>query len=43
MAPTSLPISKKKEIKTDKRDAEKLSKCLAYNTYSPVYVPSERD
>jgi Transposase. len=30
-------------VKTDKRDAEKIAKCLAYGTYSPVYVPTQRD
>ena len=42
MAPTSLP-SKRNEIKTDRKDAEKLAKCLAYNTYQAVYIPSEED
>jgi len=32
-----------KEIKTDKRDARKIAKCLAYGTYSPVYVPTDQD
>ncbi len=32
-----------KEIKTDKRDARKIAKCLAYDTYSPVYVPTDQD
>ena len=34
MAPTSLP-TKRNEIKTDRRDAEKLAKCLAFKTYQP--------
>ena len=33
LAPTSMPKTVKTEIKTDKRDAAKIAKCLAYNTY----------
>jgi len=33
----------KKKIKNDKRDAANIAKCLAYNTYSPVYVPTGED
>ena len=42
LAPTSIP-SKKNEIKTDKRDAVKIAKCLAYNTYSAVHIPTKED
>ena len=42
LAPTTMP-STPKEIKTDKRDALKIAKCLAYGTYSSVYVPSNQD
>jgi len=42
LAPTTMPATAK-EIKTDRRDALKIAKCLAYNTYSPVYVPSDKD
>ncbi len=31
------------ERKTDCRDAEKIAKCLAYGTYSPVHVPTQGD
>ena len=34
---------KKKGIKNDKRDASNIAKCLAYNTYSSVYVPTDED
>ena len=40
LAPTTMMRSAK-EIKTDRRDAEKIAKCLAFNTYKPVYVPTE--
>ena len=42
LAPTTMP-STPKEIKTDKRDAVKIAKCLAYGTYSAVYVPTDED
>ena len=32
-----------KRIKTDRRDARLISKCLAFHTYSPVYIPTEVD
>ena len=42
LAPSTMS-SAPNERKTDMRDAEKIAKCLAYGTYSPVYVPTERD
>ena len=42
LAPTTIP-STAREIKTDKRDALKIARCLAYGTYSAVYVPTEQD
>ncbi len=42
LAPSTMP-STVKEIKTDKRDARKIAKCLAHGTYSPVYVPTDQD
>ncbi len=42
LAPAAMPYAPK-EIKTDKRDARKIAKCLAYGTYSPVYVPADQD
>ncbi len=42
LAPTTIPYTAK-EIKTDKRDARKIAKCLANGTYSPVYVPTDQD
>ena len=43
LAPTTMAVTKKKGIKTDKRDASNIAKCLAYNTYSSVYVPTGQD
>ena len=42
LAPTTMPKTVK-AIKTDKRDAKNIAKCLAYGTYSPVYVPNDDD
>ena len=33
----------RKKVKTDKRDAKLIAKCLAYRDYSPVHIPTERD
>ena len=43
LAPSTMPVEPGNRIKTDKRDAEKISRCLAYNTYSAVYVPDQKD
>jgi transposase len=44
LAPTTMATTgMNKGIKNDKRDAANIAKCLAYNTYSAVYVPTEED
>ena len=44
LAPTTmLEQRSKKRIKTDKRDAEIISRCLAQHNYSPVHIPSQKD
>jgi len=43
LAPSTMPQTSKREIKTDKRDAKKVAKCLAYRTYKGVYIPTEED
>jgi transposase len=43
LAPSTMPKKRKGRIKTDKRDAEDIAKCLAFRTYSPVYIPSDED
>ena len=41
LAPTTMLEQRgKKRIKTDKRDAEIIGKCLAQHNYSPVHVPT---
>ena len=43
IAPTTLPIQKAGEIKTDKRDAQKTTSALGTGTYKSVYVPDQED
>ena len=42
LAPSTMATAPN-ERKTDYRDAEKIAKCLAYGTYSPVHVPTAGD
>ena len=44
LAPTTmLEQRSRKRVKTDKRDAEIIARCLAQHNYSPVYIPSQQD
>jgi len=44
MAPTTLlKPSGRKKIKTDKRDAALLARCLAHHDYCPVHIPTDKD
>ena len=43
LAPTTMAITNTSRIKTDKRDAGNIAKCLAFGTYSAVYVPTDAD
>ena len=43
LAPSTMGITNTNSIKTDKRDAGNIARCLAFNTYSAVYVPTEED
>ena len=44
LAPTTMPQPKgKKKIKTDRRDAKNIARCLAHHDYSTVHVPTEKD
>jgi transposase len=40
---TMLEQRGRKRIKTDKRDAEIIARCLAQHNYSPVHIPTEED
>lgn len=43
LAPTTMHGEKGKRIKTDRRDAENIARCLAFHLYSPVHVPTAED
>lgn len=44
LAPTTMAVpAGGKKIKTDKRDAAIIARCLAHHDYSPVHVPTEKD
>jgi transposase len=43
LAPTTMPKTSKQRIKTDKRDAMNIARCLAYHTYGAVHIPTEQD
>lgn len=43
LAPTTMGITNTHNVKTDRRDAANISRCLAFHTYSEVYVPDEED
>lgn len=43
LAPSTMPKAPGQRIKTDKRDAENIARCLAYHQYKAVYVPDEED
>lgn len=43
MAPSTMETTPANKIKTDKRDAMKIAKCLARGAYKAVYVPTDED
>lgn len=44
LAPTTMLEQRSgRRIKTDKRDAEIIAKCLAQHNYSPVHIPTAKD
>lgn len=44
LAPTTMSKpSGKKKVKTDKRDAALIARCLAHHDYSPVHIPTDQD
>ena len=43
LAPTTMAITNINRVKTDKRDAANVARCLAFHTYSEVHVPTEED
>jgi len=43
LAPTTMGITNTHGVKTDKRDAGNIAKCLAFHTYSAVNIPTKED
>lgn len=43
LAPTTMAITNTNKVKTDKRDAGNIARCLAFHTYSEVHVPTDED
>ncbi len=43
LAPSTMAITNTSRVKTDKRDAGNIARCLAFHTYSEVYVPDDED
>lgn len=43
LAPTTMLTEQGFRIKTDKRDAQLIAKCLCYGGYHPVYIPTGED
>lgn len=43
LAPMTMGITNTARIKNDKRDAGNIARCLAFHTYSEVYVPTVED
>lgn len=44
LAPTTMMEERgRKRVKTDKRDATLIARCLAYHSYSPVHIPTKQD
>lgn len=43
LAPSTMAVTNKRRVKTDRKDAGNIARCLAFRTYSPVYVPTAED
>lgn len=43
LAPTTMAVTNTNHVKTDRRDAANIARCLAFHTYSEVYVPDDED
>ena len=43
LAPTTMGITNTNRVKTDRKDAANIARCLAFHTYSAVYVPNGED
>lgn len=43
LAPSTMAVTNTNRVKTDRKDAGNIARCLAFGTYSAVYVPTEED
>ena len=43
MAPTTMAVTNTNRVKTDRKDAGNIARCLAFRTYSAVHVPTAED
>ena len=43
MAPTTMAVTNTNRVKTDRKDAGNIARCLAFHTYSKVHVPTAED
>lgn len=43
LAPTTMGITNTNRVKTDRKNAANIARCLAFHTYSAVYVPDGED
>ena len=43
LAPTTMAVTNTNRVKTDRKDAGNIARCLAFNTYSEVHVPTDED
>jgi len=43
LAPTTMAVTNTNRVKTDRKDAGNVARCLAFHTYSEVYIPTDED
>ena len=43
LAPSTMGITNNNNVKTDRKDAANIARCLAFHTYSKVYIPTDED
>lgn len=43
LAPSTMGLTDERRVKTDKRDAASIARCMAFRSYSEVYVPTKQD
>lgn len=43
LAPSTMGITNTNNVKTDRKDAANIARCLAFHTYSKVYIPTDED